>query len=223
MDAQQRIVDRLSMLINEGYGVILASGNDRETQGVSPRVEGTYVQWHLGSLSFFATVFNPGNIYLEAFGRIPNECPHEHFLVSQVEKGLGILRAAQNEINFGALPGIEALFSAEIFEDFLSMAEHLFDQKYFAVVPSLVGAVLEDGLRKIAKRKDLIVKQEDNIAGLNTRLFDAKAYSLLVRKKIEVWNNIRNNADHGKFDVNSPQDIGQMLEGVRGFLAEHLK
>jgi len=103
------------------------------------------------------------------------------------------------------------------------MAEHLLDQKYFAVVPSLVGAVLEDGLRKIAKRKDLTVKHDDNIAGLNTRLFDAKAYSPLFRKKIEVWNNIRNNADHGKFELNSQQDVGQMLEGVRGFLAEHLK
>ena len=84
------------------------------------------------------------------------------------------------------------------------MAEHLLDQKYFAVVPSLVGAVLEDGLRKIAKRKGVTVKQDDNIAGLNTRLFDAKTYSPLVQKKIEVWNSIRNNADHGKFELNHP-------------------
>jgi hypothetical protein len=97
------------------------------------------------------------------------------------------------------------------------MAEHLLDQKYFEVVRSLVGAVLEDGLRKIAKRKDLTVKQEDNIAGLNTRLFDAKACSPLFRKKIDVWNSIRNNADYGKFELNSQQDVGQMLGAFEDF------
>ncbi len=223
MDAQQRIVQRLSTLIVEGYGVIGATSGDWIGDvKPKPSVQGMYLQWRLGSQSFFGTIFNPDNVYVEAFGLI-SAAPNMTNLASEVEKGLGILRAAQTEIDFGALPGIEALFSAEIFEDFLSMAEHLLDQKYFAVVPSLVGAVLEDGLRKISKRKGVTVKQDDNIAGLNTKLFDAKAYSPLFRKKIEVWNSIRNNADHGKFELNSQQDVGQMLEAVRGFLAEYLK
>jgi hypothetical protein len=223
MDAQQRMVQRLSNLINEGYGVMTVLAQSPESR-ITPQIEGMYLAWRLGSQSVFATLFNPDNVYREAFGRIAAECPeHDQFLMSEVEKGSGILRAAQAEISYGTLPGIEALYSAEIFEDFLSMAEHLLDQKYFAVVPSLVGAVLEDGLRKITKRKGLTVKVDDSIAGLNGRLFDAKTYSPLVRRKIEVWNSIRNNADHGKFEENTEQDVGQMLEGVRGFLAEHLK
>lgn len=223
MDAQKRMVERLSVLISEGYAVMTMLAQAHESR-VTSQIEGMYVAWQLGSQSFFATVFSPGNVYREAFERIPAECSqHDQYLMSEVEKGLGILRAAQGEISYGAMPGIEALISGEIFEDFLSMAEHLFDQKYFAVVPSLVGAVLEDGLRKIAEKRGLTVKQDDNIAGLSTKLLDAKVYSSLVRKKIDVWNKIRNNADHGNFDENSEQDIGMMLEGVRGFLAEHLK
>jgi hypothetical protein len=221
MDLQQRLVERLSMLIAAGYSMIGVVKTEEEA--AEPRLQGMYLEWRLSSQSFFTTIFNPDNVYVEAFGHISDDCPSNYYLESEVEKGLGILRAAQTEIGFGALPGIETLFSAEIFEDFLSMAEHLLDQKYFAVVPSLVGAVLEDGLRKIAKRKGVTVKQDDNIAGLSTKLLEAKVYSLLVRKKIDVWNKIRNNADHGKFEENSPQDVEQMLEGVRGFLAEYLK
>ncbi len=221
MDAQLRMVQRLSMLMTVGYAIIGAVKTDEGS--ADPSIEGMYTEWRLGSQSFFATIFTPDNAYVKAFDQISAKCPANFYLPREVEKGLGILRAAQTEIDFGALPGIETLFSAEIFEDFLAMAEHLLDQKYFAVVPSLVGAVLEDGLRKIAKRKGVTVKQDDNIAGLNTRLFDAKTYSPLVRKKIEVWNSIRNNADHGKFELNPPQDVGQMLEGIRGFLAEYLK
>lgn len=219
-DAQQRMVQRLSMLIAAGYGII---GGESDDGNVEPSVQGMYVEWRLGSQSFLSTVFSPDNVYVEAFGQIPAECPNGYHLTREVHKGLGILRAAQTELGFGALPGIETLFSAEIFADFLAMAEHLLDQKYFAVVPSLVGAVLEDGLRKIAKRKGLTVKVDDSIAGLNGRLFDVKTYSPLVRRKIEVWNSIRNNADHGKFEENPEQDVGQMLDGVRGFLAEYLK
>jgi hypothetical protein len=220
MDAQQRMVQRLSILIQQGSAVLMTLGviNEAQSEEVTPRIEGMYVEWRLGSKSFFRTVFNPDNVYVQAFEQIADECPkHYYYLTGAVEKGIGILRAAQNEINFGALPGIDALFSAEIFEDFLAMAEHLLDQKYFEVVRSLVGAVLEDGLRKIAKRKDLTVKQEDNIAGLNSRLFDAKACSPLFRKKIDVWNSIRNNADYGKFELNSQQDVGQMLGAFEDF------
>ena len=73
-----------------------------------------------GSQSFFATIFTPDNAYVKAFDQISAKCPANFYLPREVEKGLGILRAAQTEIDFGALPGIETLFSAEIFEDFLA-------------------------------------------------------------------------------------------------------
>jgi hypothetical protein len=222
MDMREKMVQRLTMLFTEGYNIIRAFQESRNKE-LTDTVKGLYVGWHLGSRSFFETVFNADNIYRVAIGEISAGTPNPYSLLEEVEKGIGILRAAQTEINFGTLPGIEALSSAVIFEDFLEMAEHLLDQKYFAVVPSLVGAVLEDGLRKITKRKGITLKKDDSIAGLNTKLFDAKAYTPLVRKKIDVWNTIRNNADHGNSELNSPQDIGQMLEGVRGFLAEFLK
>jgi hypothetical protein len=115
------MVQRLSILIQQGSAVLMTLGviNEAQSEEVTPRIEGMYVEWRLGSKSFFRTVFNPDNVYVQAFEQIADECPkHYYYLTGAVEKGIGILRAAQNEINFGALPGIDALFSAEIFEDF---------------------------------------------------------------------------------------------------------
>src|ERR1700683_4634293 len=102
MDIQQRMVQRRWILISEGYSVSTVL-NQSNPPRITPQIKGMYIGWRLGSQSFFATVFNPGNVYREAFERIPADCPHEGFLPSELEQGLGILRAAQNEINYGAL------------------------------------------------------------------------------------------------------------------------
>jgi hypothetical protein len=83
--------------------------------------------------------------------------------------------------------------------------------------------VLEDGLRRIAKNHGIPVREDsDNIGALNTKLADGSVYSNFVRKKVGLWNDTRNNADHGKFSENTEQDVRQMLEGVRDFLGTHL-
>jgi hypothetical protein len=167
-------------------------------------------------------LFGTDNLYFKTLSELPSYFNSDH-VYTDLQQGLGVLRGAQGEIQFGPLPRVEALISAEIFSDFLEMAEHLLENGYFAVVPALVGAVLEDGLRRMARTHNVSVRTNDNIAGLNSKLFDAKAINALARSKIELWNKIRNNADHGDFEANSEQDVRQMMEGVREFLALHLK
>ena len=122
------------------------------------------------------------------------------------------------------MSNIESLIFGEVFDDFLEMAKHLLESGYIPVVPTLIGAVLEDGLRRISRARCIDVKENsDNIASLNNKLADAKVYGGLVRKKVAVWNEIRNNADHGKFEQLNEPDVRGMLEGVRDFLSTHLR
>jgi hypothetical protein len=51
--------------------------------------------------------------------------PCDYASWEKVQKGLGILRAARGEIEFGPLPRLEQLVSGELFEDLLEMAQHL--------------------------------------------------------------------------------------------------
>ena len=43
------------------------------------------------------------------------------------------------------------------------------------------------------------------------------------QKEIEVWNNLRDYADHCHFEQYKPDDVTDMLKGPRSFLADHLK
>jgi hypothetical protein len=48
------------------------------------------------------------------------------------------------------------LVSAEVFNDFLDMSAHLLDNGYYQAAGSLVGAVLEDSLRRVAVARSML-------------------------------------------------------------------
>jgi hypothetical protein len=139
-----------------------------------------------------------------------------------VNAGLGILRALREDITERYLRKLVSLAQAEVFTDFLDMAQHLVSQGYKDPSDSLGSAVLEDGLRKIAEKNCVTVKSRDDLNSLNHRCADAGLYNRLMQKRIQVWNDIRNNADHGHFGEYSANDVEEMITGVQGFLADHL-
>ena len=87
---------------------------------------------------------------------------------------------------------------------------------------SLTGAVLEDGLRRICVLKGSKLSSKEDIGSLNKKLADANIYNRLTQKKIQVWNDVRNNADHGKFSEYTSADVKDMLKGTRDFLEQYL-
>ncbi|MDP8926543.1 MAG: hypothetical protein M3M97_06470 [Actinomycetota bacterium] len=51
----------------------------------------------------------------------------------------------------------------------------------------------------------------------------AGVYNNLVRKKIQVWIAVRNNADHGHFGEYDAHDVADMVGGIERFLADRLQ
>ncbi|GAI09930.1 unnamed protein product, partial [marine sediment metagenome] len=137
--------------------------------------------------------------------------------------GKGILQGLREDIEAGYLTRIETLVSADIFDDFLEMAVYLLSQGYKDPTASLVGAVLENGLRRICLARGITLSVKENINSLNKKLADAEVYNRLTQKKVQVWNDIRNNADHGKFNEYETDDVNEMLKGVRNFLEQYLQ
>lgn len=114
------------------------------------------------------------------------------------------------------------LIAAEVFGDFLDMAEHLLDRDYYQPAASVIGAVLEDGLRRLAQGNDVSVRKGDDIGALNSRLAEKGVYSNLVRKQVAVWGDIRNKADHAEWTEFGAADVRDMYTGVTRFMAERL-
>jgi hypothetical protein len=137
--------------------------------------------------------------------------------------GLELLRRLNSDVQNGYLRKINNIISAEVFGDFLEMAQHLLDEGYKDPAASLTGAVLEDGLRRIARNNDITVTERDDLTSLRDKCMGKKVFNNLVRQQITSWTTLRNAADHGKFTEYNAQQVGSMIPDVRSFLADNLK
>ncbi len=216
--AVDRILGRLDSLISMGEKVLVTRQSPRNV------VAGDFVesalsqQWLTSSLAFLKSVFGLDGIHCREF---EERCKWSQY--SEAERGLAILRAAKEDIEGGYLQKVEALVFASVFSDFLEMAEYLLDNGYKDPAASLIGAVLEGGLRSICVNNGITLKAKEDMSSLNQKLAQKQVYNPLQQRQIQVWNEIRNNADHGNFDQYQAGHVKDMLTGVRNFLSEYLK
>jgi hypothetical protein len=139
---------------------------------------------------------------------------------------LGILTAIRDQIKGGWIETTKGLVTAEVFADFLEMAEHLLDEKYKDPAAVVVGSVLEEHLRQLCIAASVPV--EDLSHGkpvprkadtLNAELAKVGKYSKLDQKQVTAWLDLRNKAAHGKYSEYSDQQVALMLAGVRDFVS----
>lgn len=176
-----------------------------------------FQQWRVSSVSFLKSVFGDGGVHYHEYEQ---RCRSSFY--GDTVLGVAILKAAKEDVEGGYLQKIELLVSASVFSDFLEIAEHLLENGYKDPAASLVGAVLEDGLRHICNNNNLIVKTDDNISSLNKKIADKEIYNRLQQREIEVWNKLRDYADHGHFSEYDTEKVKSMLSNVRSFLSNYL-
>ena len=140
---------------------------------------------------------------------------------------VGIFKAVEHDIKSGMLENLRSLVQAEIFADFLDMAEHLHRENYKDAAAVLLGAVLEDSLRKVADANGVSILNSKGkpltIDPLNAALAKKGVYNALVQKQITSWANLRNDAAHGKFSEYDSGQVRQMLLFVQKLCADYLK
>ena len=146
---------------------------------------------------------------------------------NHVSNMVGILKAVKHDVDSGLLTDFRSLIRAEIFSDFLEMAEYLLAEGYKDAAAVLLGAVLENALRKIADSqgiKTVNVKDKPlTIDPMNVSLCKKGLYSPLIQKQITSWANLRNDAAHGRYDQYDAEQTKQMLLFVQKFCADFLK
>jgi hypothetical protein len=139
---------------------------------------------------------------------------------------LGILTAIRDQLKGGWIETTRGLVTAEVFADFLEMAEHLLEQQYKDAAAVVAGSVVEEHLRVLCAASSLPV--EDTISGkivarkadtLNADLARAGKYSKLDQKQITAWLDLRNKAAHGKYSEYTRDQVALMLAGVGDFVS----
>jgi hypothetical protein len=140
---------------------------------------------------------------------------------------VGILKAVQHDMKSGMLSDFRKLLQGEIFADFLDMAEHLLNEGYKDAAAVILGAVLEDSLRKLSIGRGLPTTLANGksltIEPLNVALAKDGAYGPLVQKQVTTWANLRNDAAHGHFSKYDAEQVKQMLLFVQKFCSDFLQ
>lgn len=218
MNIDEKLITRIDQLISKG--------EDTKKHYI-PSPPGVIGGGHVDYSLFNEWKNNSENIVLIACGKessyYTNFVEHtKNPWPEHVEQGIGILKALKEDIETGFISNVKELVTAEVFVDFLDMAKHLLEAEYKDPAASLIGAVLEDGLRKISLKNNIEVKDGDDISALNTKLGDKNIYNRLVQQQIQAWKVVRDRADHGKFDEYKKEDVEAMLEGVQRFLTTNI-
>lgn len=183
-----------------------------------------FAEFRSSSLSFLSTTFgSKHNYYLEFEKEVKKNT------LDSVLYGKGILKGAKNEIENGWYFSTKALISAEIFTDFLEMAEYLLEENYKDPAAVMIGSVLEQHLRKLCESNEIdffYVRDGKQISkkaeALNSELSSSDIYSKLDQKNVTSWLGLRNNAAHGNYNSYSKEQVRLMYEGVSNFIVRTL-
>lgn len=140
-----------------------------------------------------------------------------------VEGMLGILKGLRRDIEAGYLQTFEEELHADVFADFLDMADHLSKEKLPIAAAVVAGSALEAHLRALAEKAGVSTQARGRPkrAGLlNDDLAKKGIYRKAEQKQIVAWQDIRNSAAHGGDDF-SPEEVRLMTQGIRDFIARH--
>jgi hypothetical protein len=137
----------------------------------------------------------------------------------------GSLTALRNDYAAGYLKSITEIIHAEVFSDFLEMAEHLLNSGgYKDAAAVMVGGVLEEHLRKLCDKFSIPTTQNGKpkkLDSMNSDIAGAGVYSKLEQKSVTAWADLRNSAAHGEYTNYSKEQVVLMLQGVRDFIVRN--
>jgi len=220
MSVDQRIAEKFRALLAEGKALLQQSGwNGQEYQSSVDDV--SYVRFRTEALNLVKRSCGENSDHyqqLKTLAEDKNTALNSYYF----KDCYGVLEAAARDYEGSMIFQVRAMVAAEVLDDFLEQAEHLFSQGFHVPAASLAGAVLEDTLRKLSESKGIPVPDKTSIDNLNTELAKAGIYEKLVLKRITAIADVRNNADHGHFDKFKKEDVEDMLKWVRHFAADFL-
>ena len=220
MNLKDRLEDHFQKLIKEGEDILKKCG---------------YFNGHYGAVNPSHLEYNKW--YSSAKNLIGKACSAQGIHYKQIEniyilkKGntyfmpgcLGVLESAYEDFKSGLLEDTKAIITAEVFTDFIEQAEYLLSEGYELPAAVLIRGVLEDSLRTLCKKTQIVLSEKSKLDWMNTELVKARVYNTNVQKQVTAWAGIGNSAAHMKIDEFSKTDVKNMISGVINFNATFLK
>jgi len=131
----------------------------------------------------------------------------------------GVLRALRADYDAGRLQTFQELIHADLFSDFLELAEYLLQEGYKDPAAVIAGGVLEEHLRKLSGKHGITVPAKPKLDIMNSELAKAGVYNKNDQKQVTAWAGLRNDAAHGNYKNYGDSEVKLMLAGIRDFIS----
>jgi hypothetical protein len=175
-------------------------------------------EWRVGCVAFLREALGPESPYAKEF-----EFNCDSPFLSAVARGMAILRATHEYIEFGPVARVEELVAAEIFTDLIGMAARLLREGHLNASVTVAAAVLEDVMRRSARHRQINIRENvDGILELNAKMTSGGAYPPALSKRIEEWAGLRAQAEAQVLEAEAQPTIEALIKGVRDFVNDHL-
>lgn len=150
---------------------------------------------------------------------------HPGYVLQQL---VGILRGLRDDLTNDFTTRFSDVLHAEVFADYLEMAEHLLDEGYKDAAAVLGGGTLEAHLRQLCVKNSIATTrpaakgpEPKKAEAMNQDLGSMAVYAMLDQKNVTAWLDLRNKAAHGKYAEYTKLQVGNMLSGVRDFITRN--
>lgn len=174
-------------------------------------------EWSTSAAQLLSGLFGRDSEYYQNFHKAFKYAGY----FSDMVGAFAVLRAAYNDYSKGYLTELRTLVAAEIFDDLLEQAQHLFEQGYYQGAAVLAGGVLEDALRKMCQGAGIALHTKPKLDTMNAELAKKGSYNTLVQKRVTALADLRNKAAHGNWSEFSKTDVDDMLRQVRNFITDY--
>ena len=159
--------------------------------------------------------------YSKEVKRILDKIPALHNHTTSI---IGIAYALKEDLKNDYLKSYQELIHADLFSDFIEMAEHLLKNGFKDPSAVIIGSTLESHLRKMAVKNEIEIEHDGRplkAERINQELTKKDVINLLTQKSITAWLDLRNKAAHGNYDEYTKEQVESLIYSVRDFILKN--
>lgn len=215
---------RLSSLISKADKMLLNVRNEpllpgsRELHEVTDSFE--FIRFRTAALHFIENTLGKDTQYYHALDKNCHVAAPYH-----VKAGKAILEEIREEFKSSWLWSTYGIAAAEVYADFLEMAEELLNANYKDAAAVMAGSVLEEHLRRLCNKNGITTTVSANGKNtpkkadtLNSELAGNGVYNKLDQKWVTTALDLRNKAAHGHYNEYDKDQVRSiMLQSITDF------
>jgi len=211
----EHAAERIRELITEGHRVAALEQPSEAGPYIKDKVQ--LHAWLVKGENIIRTIFGINGAHFAHLSAATKRTVEHAYTVNKI---IGILSGALNDLEGGFLAHQEQLIAALVFDSVLEQARHLTNSGFKDPAAVLCRVVVEESLRRLSRQNGL--QDSGKATVLNDVLRDSGRYNKPQWRVIQSWLDIGNSAAHGKFSEYDAASVIRMIDDIERFVGQEL-